>query len=256
MNLDALIEAERNAPAMATPAERQKVWTSIERSAVAAPLFAPIAAGKVSILTKFGAALGTSVGKLALATAIVIGGTAGALSIPAPPSATAPTTTQSTASAVPKAEHPPKKAEPPPTTPRSPAPEQWADVPIQRPASLVQKSSKASPSGSRPTEAPSQPDGEPELEPKPVLDHGLRLVQQAERALKKNRPDIALVFLRRHRKLHPSNPLVERREALFVQALCEGNLSLAPKARWEFNRTWPKSQYRAHLREVCRRHSQ
>lgn len=253
MNLDTLIKAERNAPCEATPSESRKVWRSVERSAIGAPLLAPLGISKVSVLSKFsgvGAALSTTVGKVALATIIMTGGTAGAMSISAPPSN--PTTNPrkdaaarsgNKTKAAPKPAAPPKSASVVPT----PAPQKppTTQVPIQRPKALT----PVRPKDAAPTPAPVEPQ-KPKAEPEPV-EHGLLLIQRAEKALKKGKVDTALAFLRRHRKLFAKSPLVERREALFVQALCVGGRTLAPKARWEFNRTWPTSRYRVHLREVC-----
>jgi outer membrane biosynthesis protein TonB len=255
MNLDALIKAERNAPAEATPRESREVWSSIERSVVGAPLLAPLGVGKVSVLSKFsgvGAALSTTVGKVALATAIVAGGTAGALAIPAPPSEAPPKTKKKApAKRAQKPASAPKPAPPPKSASMVPAPAPQApaddEVPIQRPKSLTPVQPKDAAPAPAPAE-PQKPKAEPEPEP---VDHGLLLVQRAERALEKGKVDTALAFLRRHRKLYPKSPLVERREALFVQSLCVGDRTLKAKARWEFNRSWPASRYRAHLREVC-----
>ncbi len=259
MNLDALIKAERNAPAEATPSESREVWKSIEKSVIGAPLLAPLGVGEVSVLSKFsgiGAALSTTVGKVALATAIVAGGTAGAISMSAPPSAPpaktqekAPSKRSKEAAPAPATIMPPKSASlvPAPAPHGPPA----VDVPVQRPKSLT----PVRPKDAAPTPAPAEPEGpksepEPEPEPEPV-EHGLLLVQRAENALEKGKVDTALTFLRRHRKLYAESPLVERREALFVQALCVGGRTLSAKARWEFNRAWPTSRYRTHLREVC-----
>lgn len=256
MNLDALIKAERNAPPEATPTESRKVWKSIEKSVIGAPVLAPLGVGKVSALSKFsgiGAALSTTVGKVALATAIVAGGTAGAISMSGPPSPP-PAETQTKAPAKRS-----KKAAPAPApqAPKSasivpaPAPQQppEAEVPVQRPKSLTPVRRKDTAPAPAPAK-PQKPKGKPEPEPQSV-DHGLLLIQRAEKALKKGKVDTALAFLRRHRKLYAESPLVERREALFVQALCVGGRTLSAKARWEFNRAWPTSRYRAHLREVC-----
>lgn len=252
MNLDALIKAERNAPPEATHEQSRAVWTSIERSVVGAPLLAPLAASKLSALTKFGAALSTTTGKVVLATAIVAGGTAGALSIPAPPNkaptAVAPeappkTTPKTAPKAAPKAASRAPAPAPPPV-------QVVSEVPIQRPTPVEPQR----PKNAAPVVAPT-PEPEPEPEPEPDatadLEHGLLLIKRAEKAMKKGKHDVALAFLRRHRALYPDSPLVEHREALFVQALCEGDLSLAAKARWEFNRKWPESRYRDHLREIC-----
>lgn len=78
------------------------------------------------------------------------------------------------------------------------------------------------------------------------------LLARAEKALRASKHDAALAYLRRHRKLYVKSPLVERREALFVIALCKGSRSLAPKARWKFNKRWPESSYRSRLRAECR----
>ena len=259
MNLDALIKAERNAPPEATRSESQEVWKSIERSVIGAPLLAPLGVGKVSVLSKFsgvGAALSTTVGKVALATALVAGGTAGAISISAPPSEpVAEAKEKGPAKAAKKTAPAPKAAEPPKSTSIVPAPAPveppQAEVPVQRPKSLT----PVRPEDAAPAPAPAEPEkpkGKPEPEPEPApVDHGLLLVQRAEKALKKGKADTALAFLRRHRAVYPESPLVERREALFVQALCVGGRTLSAKARWEFNRAWPTSRYRAHLREVC-----
>lgn len=255
MNLDTLIKAERDAPAEATREQSREVWGSIERSIVGAPLLAPLAAGKLSTLTKFGATLSTTTGKVVLATAIVAGGTAGALSIPPPPpseaSERAPKAAPETApKASPRAA--PKSASLAPTPAAAPTPpEPVADdaVPIQRPKSVEpQRPKTAAPPTSEVASAEEQPEA-------PLddagLEHGLLLVKRAEKALKKGNYDVALAFLRRHRKLYPDSPLVEHREALFVQSLCSGDHSLAAKARWDFNRRWPESRYREHLRTLC-----
>jgi len=262
MNLDALIKAERNAPPEATREQSRDVWSSIERSVIGAPLLTPLAAGKLSALSKFGAALSTTAGKVVLATAIVAGGTAGALSIPPPPTETPEAAKQKPApKAAPKTapKGAPKSASLAPTPAPAPAPEEGEaeEVPIQRPKSVEpQRPKTVAPAPETPAAEPeedeAQDDGEDANDSDDAkLEHGLLLIKRAEKALKKGKYDVALAFLRRHRKLYPESPLVEHREALFVQTLCSGDRSLAAKARWDFNRKWPESRYRDHLREVC-----
>lgn len=261
MNLDALIKAERNAPPEATREQSREVWSSIERSVVGAPLLTPLAAGKLSALSKFGTALSTTAGKVVLATAIVAGGTAGALSIPPPPTeAPKVAKEEPTAKAAPKAapKSAPKSASLAPTPAPAPTPEEGEaeEVPIQRPKSVDPQRPKAVAPVAAPEDPPAEPEEGETQDDEEILDdtkleHGLLLIKRAEKALKKGKFDVALAFLRRHRKLYPESPLVEHREALFVQALCSGDRSLAAKARWDFNRKWPESRYRDHLREVC-----
>jgi|GEM_PF-2096880 len=259
MNLDALIEAERNAPAEATPREQRKVWSSIERSVLAAPLLGPTAvsaaaqsAGKASGFGKLAAALSTTTGKVVLATTLVAGGTATALQVPAPPPRAAKTA-EADAPAPTTANKPRTQRATNTKPPRlRPTPQPVRDasvVPVQRPKAKREPVSPSRPTATK-SEAPPSPEPKaPEL----LMPDGKLLITRAEDALRKRKYDAALHLLRRHRKLYPDSPLVERREAIFVLALCRAGRSLAPKARWEFNRNWPKSAFRKQLGDACKR---
>jgi hypothetical protein len=253
MNLDALIEAERNAPAGPSATESRRLWTSIHRSAIAAPL-TPLAAGKATALAKLTAVLSTTTGKVVVAAAVVTAAATGtqALQSPAP----TPPAARQTANEAPQRKSPAKAKPKRPDTatppvkaatlvPTPPAVQETSAVPIQRPT--------ATPPAT-PVVAP-KPEPEPNAEPEdaPLIADGRLLVQRAEKALKQRKFDVALHFLRRHRKLYANSPLEERREADFVLALCGAKRSLAAKARWNFNRRWPTSAYRDTLGKACKR---
>ena len=86
----------------------------------------------------------------------------------------------------------------------------------------------------------------------PQEEGELAIVEQAQRALREQRPDRALELLERHRRMHAHGALAEERELLRAQALCAtGRLTEARALAAEFVAEHPASAYAGKMRRVC-----
>lgn len=108
------------------------------------------------------------------------------------------------------------------------------------------------------TDAPTRPTSTPRIRddaaPEAAADDGVRLIAQAEAALRDGDPTGALAILQQHARLHPDASTVEERRALQVLGWCAaGRLAEGRGARWSFLRDFPGSAYRPRVEAACAR---
>lgn len=90
--------------------------------------------------------------------------------------------------------------------------------------------------------------------PDMAADDGVRLIAEAEAALRDGDPNGALAILHQHARLHPDASTVEERRALQVLGWCAaGRVAEGRGARWSFLRDFPRSAYRPRVEAACAR---
>ena len=111
-----------------------------------------------------------------------------------------------------------------------------------------------SPIADAPTRTTSAPRVRADAAPDTAADDGVRLIAQAEAALRDGDANGALALLQEHARRHPDASTVEERRALQVLAWCAaGRLAEGRGARWSFLRDFPRSAYRPRVEAACAR---
>ncbi len=113
------------------------------------------------------------------------------------------------------------------------------------------------PTTSKPRRKPATEDEAPTNEPRPAavdttLAAELELMRSARAALRRDDPEAALRHLSRHASTFPGGQLLEDREALRVQALCDaGRVDDARKAAQAFANAHPASLHVGRVKTIC-----